>query len=69
MQITTAASARIAELSQQVERQQGLVTHLSQPSGSGVRLHFWGNKAGLDVDEVVLTPPLPQIEQLFTAAG
>jgi renalase len=68
-QITPAASARIAELSQQLERQQGLVTHLSQPSGSGVRLHLWGNDAGLDVDGVVLTPPLPQTVQLFDRSG
>jgi renalase len=69
VQITTAASARIAELSQQFERQQGLVTHLSQPSGSGVRLQLWGNDAGLDVDAVVLTPPLPQTVQLFDRSG
>jgi renalase len=69
VQVTTAASARIAELSQQFERQQGLVTHLSQPSGSGVRLHLWGNDAGLDVDAVVLTPPLPQTVQLFDRSG
>ena len=69
VQITTAASARIAELSQQVERHQGLVTHLSQPSRSGVRLHLWGNGAGLDVDAVVLTPPLPQTVQLFDRSG
>ena len=68
-QITTAASARIVELSQQFERHQGLVTHLSQPSGSEVRLHLWGNAAGLDVDGVVLTPPLPHTVQLFDRSG
>ena len=69
VQITAAASARIAELSQQFERYQGLVTHLSQPSGGGVRLHLWGNDAGIDADVVVLTPPLPQTVQLFDRSG
>ena len=69
VQITTAASARISELSQQFERHQGLVTHLSQPSTGGVRLHLWGNDAGLGVDAVVLTPPLPQTVQMFDRSG
>jgi renalase len=69
VQVTTAASARIAELSQQLERHQGLVTHLSQPSESVVRLHLWGNDVGLDVEALVLTPPLPQTVQLFDRSG
>ncbi len=69
VQITTAASARISELSQQFERHQGLVTHLSQPSTGGVRLHLWGNDAGIDLDAVALTPPLPQTVQMFDRSG
>ncbi|MCH9719053.1 MAG: NAD(P)-binding protein [Actinomycetia bacterium] len=69
VQITAAASARIAKVSQQFERHQGLVTHLSQPSTGGVRLHLWGNAPGIDVDAVVLTPPLPQTVQLFDRSG
>ncbi len=56
---------RIAQISQNLDRIHGLVTHVAPTASGRIALRLWANGPTLTYDAVVLTPPGPQLVELL----